>query len=358
MNATIFNNATLRLARDYFGLSQTAFGKKINTKQSIISNIENGERPLETEQVENLNEHFTADFFKNEINLPSQQLFYRKLASTSKSLVSAFESRLTLISMTITALLDIIDIPENKIPKIDLEDHHFNYEYLANEIRLKFGVLRGPIDDIVGLLEKNGVIIHFFDFDFISSDNRNFDGVSTYVQGVPLILINNKIPNSRKVFTIAHELAHLIFHFDQSNIIAESRNKEKEADSFASAFLAPKMEVQSIFKRLNKEKLFSLKKVWKMSAAAILYRTKDIGNITQDWYNKCIFWLSPYRKLEPFEFEIEKPSLLKKIIDLAQNETDFSFLKQMGFKELVVEELFSTIIPKKTNILRKLTIEL
>lgn len=355
MNATIFNNATLRLARDYFGLSQTAFGKKINTKQSIISNIENGEKPLETEQIQYLNDHFSARFFKNEINLPSQKLFYRKLASTSKSLVSAFEARLTLISMTIAHLLDIIDIPENKLPTIDLEHHRFDYEYLASEIRLKLGILRGPIEDIVTLLERNGVIIHFFDFDFISSDNRNFDGVSTYVNGVPLILINNKIPNSRKVFTIAHELAHLIFHFDF--IIPESRNKEKEADSFASAFLAPKAEVQSIFKRLNKEKLFSLKKVWKMSAAAILYRTKDIGNITQDWYNKCIFWLSPYRKLEPFEFEIEKPGMLKRIIEVAQNETDFSFLKNMGFKENVVDELFSTIIPKRINTLRKLTIE-
>ncbi|WBV55319.1 XRE family transcriptional regulator [Chryseobacterium daecheongense] len=355
MNATIFNNATLRLARDYFGLSQTAFGKKINTKQSIISNIENGERPLELEQIQNLSDQFTAKFFKSEINLPSQKLFYRKLASTSKSLVSAFEARLTLISMTVANLLDIIDIPENKIPIIDLEDHNFNFEYLASEIRLKFGVLRGPIDDIVSLLEKNGIIIHFFDFDFISGDNRNFDGVSTYVNGVPLILINNKIPNSRKVFTIAHELAHLIFHFDF--IIPESRNKEKEADAFAAAFLAPKSEVQSVFKRLNKEKLFSLKKVWKMSAAAILYRTKDIGNITQDWYNKCIFWLSPYRKLEPFEFEISQPTLLRKVIKLAQDETDFSFLKQLGFKENVVEELFSTIIPKKT-ILRKLSIEL
>ncbi|UEQ75253.1 XRE family transcriptional regulator [Chryseobacterium arthrosphaerae] len=356
MNATIFNNATLRLARDYFGLSQTAFGKKINTKQSIISNIENGERPLEIEQIQNLSDQFTAKFFKSEINLPSQKLFYRKLASTSKSLVSAFEARLTLISMTVASLLDIIDIPESKIPTIDLEDHSFNFEYLASEIRLKFGVLRGPIEDIVTLLEKNGVIIHFFDFDFISSDNRNFDGVSTYVNGVPLILINNKIPNSRKVFTIAHELAHLIFHFDF--IIPESRNKEKEADAFASAFLAPRAEVQSVFKRLNKEKLFSLKKVWRMSAAAILYRTKDIGNITQDWYNKCIFWLSPYRKLEPFEFEISHPTLLRKVIKLAQDETDFSFLKEMGFKENVVEELFSTIIPKKNNILRKLSIEL
>lgn len=356
MNATIFNNETLRLARDYFGLSQTSFGKKINTKQSIISNIENGERPLELDQTKHLNDHFTEQFFKNEVNLPSQKLFYRKLASTSKSLVSAFEARLTLISMSISRLLDIIDIPENKLPTIDLEDHKFDYEYLASEIRLKFGVLRGPINDIVSLLEKNGVIIHFFDFDFISGENRKFDGVSTYVNGVPLILINNKIPNSRKVFTIAHEIAHLIFHFDF--IISEERNKEKEADSFAAAFLAPKLEVQSIFKRLNKDKLFILKRTWKMSAAAILYRTKDIGNITQDWYNKCVFWLAPYRKQEPYEFDIEKPSLLKKIITLAQNETNFSFLKDLGFKESIVVELFSTIIPPKNTILKKLTIEL
>lgn len=355
MNTAIFNNSTLRLAREYFGLSQTAFGKKFKMSQSVVSNIENGSRPLEQEQIKGLNDFFAEHFFKNKVEIPSQKLFYRKLASTSKSLVIAFEARLTLISMIIGKLLDKVDIPENKLPSIDLEDHNFNYEYLATEIRLKLGVLRGPIDDIVKLLEKSGIIIHFFDFDFISSDNRKFDGVSTYVNGVPLILINNKIPNSRKVFTIAHELAHLIFHFDY--IIREDRDKEREANSFASAFLAPKEEVQMYFKGLSKKKLFELKSIWKISAAAILYRSMEIGNINKDWYKKCLFWLSDCRKLEPFEFQLSNPILLKKVIELAREEAGFSFLYDTGLKEEVISELFSNIMPKKITVLRKVTLD-
>lgn len=36
MNATIFNNETLRLARDYFGLSQTSFGKKLIQNSPLL----------------------------------------------------------------------------------------------------------------------------------------------------------------------------------------------------------------------------------------------------------------------------------------------------------------------------------
>ncbi len=349
-----YNNETIKLVREYLGLSQSAFAKEFKTSQSVLSNIEKGEKQLEDTLVNQLDSLFSEEFFKLEVITPIQKLYYRKFASTSKNLITSFEARLSLMVMTIEKLLDEISVPENKVPNIDLEDFNYDYEYLANEIRIKFGNLRGPINDIVSLLEKNGVIIHFFEFDFIKSDNHKFDGVSTYVSGVPVIFVNNKIPNSRKVFTIAHELGHLILHFD--SIIPPSRDIEDEANKFASAFLAPLNEVFRIFRGFNLDKLFYLKNEWKMSAAAILYRAKEIGSIKEDWYRKCVMWISKYRKNEPYEFEVSKPTLLKKMFEIAETELNFSLLHNMGFKEMVRNDLFSVILPPK-NVKLKIVLD-
>uniref|UniRef100_UPI0039A461CC ImmA/IrrE family metallo-endopeptidase n=1 Tax=Ornithobacterium rhinotracheale TaxID=28251 RepID=UPI0039A461CC len=344
-----YESESLKLVRDYYGMSQTAFAKEINLTQSKLSKIENGELELPEESVSNI-EGFTKRFFEMSYSPTAQKLYYRKLASTSKSMVSKFEARLNLISNILKYLLEHVSIPENKLPSIDAEDFNLDFEYIAEEVRIALDIPRGPINDIVASLEKAGVIIHFFDYDFITEGNRKFDGVSTYVDGVPVILINNKIPNSRKVFTIAHELGHLVMHFDY--IIHPDRDIECEANKFASAFLAPKAEVKKEFKSFNLDRLFYLKTEWKMSAAAILYRAKEIGNINDDWYRRCMVWLSNYRKREPYEFDIKTPSMLKRIIEVLKEKLDFSLLHTLGLKESVQSELLSTIYPKKERKLK------
>ncbi|MBT0552555.1 XRE family transcriptional regulator [Riemerella anatipestifer] len=353
MTQSKFNTETLKLTRFYYGLSQTAFAKKLNTTQSKLSQFENGEKLIDEkflQQIKNLENDFLSVFFTKKIYTPAQQLFYRKLVSVSKTMVSKFEARLAIVARVIEELLEEVEFPQNRIKAIDAEDFNFNFEYIAEQTRLSMGHLRGPINDIIKLLEANGVIIHFFDFDFISESNNKFDGVSTYVSGVPVIMINNKIPNSRKVFTIAHELGHLILHFD--HIIHPSRDIEREANQFAAAFLAPYIEIKGVFKRFNIDKLFSLKSEWKMSAASILYRAKEIGNINDDWYQKCMFWLSKYRKKEPYEFDLSEPKLLKTMIKLTQDADIFSFRENIGLSENTVNEIFGTILPKKETKLK------
>ena len=65
------------------------------------------------------------------------------------------------------------------------------------------------------------------------------------------IFVNKKIPNNRKPFTIAHELAHALLHeqyAESENYSAMPRNnthtdkpdEEREADVFAACLLVPK----------------------------------------------------------------------------------------------------------------------
>ncbi|KPH11846.1 ImmA/IrrE family metallo-endopeptidase [Chryseobacterium sp. ERMR1:04] len=346
MENTAYNGFSLKVVRDFYGISQSQFAKLLGISQPVISKLEKGDKNLEENHIKNFSEYFEANFFKRNVENVNPKLFYRKLSSVTKSKLGMFESRLNLFYNTILEALEIVDLDSDQLPKIDIDDYYrdvdgeykTDFEYIATEVRLKFGMGRGPIPNIIKLLEEKGVIIHFFDYDFISSDNNKFDGVSFYVKGIPVILVNNKIPNSRKVFTIAHELGHLLLHFD--DMIAIERDIESEANNFASAFLAPAKDIKSSLRQLNIEKLKSLKIEWNMSISSLVYRAYTLGTISQQTLRFWMMKLSPIRKNEPLEFEIDSPKLLKKLFQVLEQQTDHGIYKHLGFTEKMRAELF------------------
>lgn len=339
--ATLLDNELLKLARNYTGLNQKDFAEKMNISQSLISNIEKGIKPLTTEIIKNLIDEYGNTFFNQKIQQTQLKVYYRASATIAKKYTDLFEARLQIISNNIATILERVDIPENKIPFMDLETFGNEIEHLANEVRDYFGLGRKPIDDIVRLLERNGVIIQFFDFDFISSQNKNFDGVSFYVKGVPVILINSKIQNARKVFTICHELCHLICHNHAEIFISKDRDIEKEANQFASEFIAPKSSLRGEFTRLNFDKLFQLKAYWKLSVGALLYKAKQTV-LTDDQYRRWITAMSPYRKFEPHDFDISEPVLIKKMFEVFEEnlDSDENFYDTLGLSEKMFFEIY------------------
>jgi len=333
------NGSSLKTIREFYGKTQSYLAKSLGVSQPTLSKIEKGEKPLEPEQVKFFAEYFTESFFYNNIIEANPRLYYRKLSSINKSTINLFESRINLIHNAINKGLEIVDLESMKLPQIDAELFDLDFEYIATEVRLKFGMGRGPILNIVKVLEANGVIIHFFDFDFISEENRKFDGVSFYTNGTPVILINKKIPNSRKVFTIAHELGHLVMHFD--NVIHNYRDIEKEANNFAAAFLSPSKDIKPELRRLTMEKLEALKMEWNMSLSALVYRAYTLKTISEQTLRWWMMRLSPIRKNEPHEFALEDPQLLNDMLDLLKEETNDTFFADLGYSEKLQQELFN-----------------
>ena len=344
---TILKPDTIKLARNYYGYNQKDFAKRIGVSQALISQIEKGIKPLTNDIVEKLKEDFGENFFSQRVSAPLLKVYYRASASVAKKYTDLFEARLQIISNNIEELLEYVDIPENKIPQFDLEDFRNDAESLANEIRHYFALGNKPIDDLVRLLEKNGVVIYFFDYDFISNQNRNFDGVSFYVKGVPVVLINSKIQNARKVFTLAHELGHLIMHNSATTFITPDRDIEKEANTFASEFLAPKAFLRGEFSRLTLEKLFDLKAYWKISLGALLYKAKQT-TLSADQYKRWIMKLASQRKIEENDFEISSPILLKRMIEtcIADIGLEEDFFEEFGLSRQIFENVYSTIVVK------------
>ncbi len=130
--------------------------------------------------------------------------------------------------------------------------------------------------DICGVLENNGVKVFT-----PKLASEGFFGLSVAAKdGGPAVVVNvwERLSVERWIFTAAHELGHLLLHFDAYDVAKteEDLSQEKEADTFASYFLMP----DDLFDRKLEEArglplvkvVFTLKRFFRMSWQSVLYR--------------------------------------------------------------------------------------
>lgn len=125
-----------------------------------------------------------------------------------------------------------------------------NYDRVNREARAlhaKYRLKRPPFDPEF-IAEAEGYDVVYADFD--ASTSPHISGYSD--ANTNSIVVNRAISPARKIYTIAHELAHLILHRDYVHDdgrykVLPRRNfygtdkpvEEKEADAFAAEFLVP-----------------------------------------------------------------------------------------------------------------------
>ena len=75
---------------------------------------------------------------------------------------------------------------------------------------------------------------------------EGFSGFSLYEEGFPIIYVNNSTTVTRQIFTLFHQLAHLLLHTsgiessqEQERPVEEYRRTEAAVDRFASSLLMP-----------------------------------------------------------------------------------------------------------------------
>ena len=123
-----------------------------------------------------------------------------------------------------------------------------------------------PIPNVIEMLESNGVKIIEIDAP------EEFDGLSTWVGDIPIIVINKNYSIERKRFTALHELAHLVLN------IGEEADKERICHAFAGAILLPDDSLERLIgdKRNNiaHGELVSIKEQFGISVQAIMMRAQ------------------------------------------------------------------------------------
>lgn len=318
------NHKQLIFAREYRGYSQTELSSKIaGLSQSNLSKFEKGIDSLSIEVINSIISFldFPKEFFYKQIYIVSDNAHYRKKATIKKSEKINLENNNKLIGYVIDQMSDTIEFPEFKFREIDLEDG-YTPSAVAKFTRKTLSLKDQPVKDIINLFEKNGIIVIEFD-----TPISLFDGVSfTTDQGYKVIVINKNMSNDRKRFTLAHELGHIIMHSSSSFLISDYRDKEKEANEFASEFLMPEEFIRNSLMDLKLSYLKDLKYLWLTSMASIIRRARDLGCIKADKYQYYNVELSRkgYKKEEPFTVYLDSPKIFDTSYRLFKDQLDYS----------------------------------
>ena len=184
-------------------------------------------------------------------------------------------------------------------------------------------------DNYFEMLENIGINIIARDF-----KNDFYFGASSYSNKMgSFILINdsNNISEERKIFSLIHEYAHLLFHSEQYTnddfnafyISNKSDFHEKLANKFAGYFLMPKYLVNSYLESRDNVDVVEMKKYFKVSIQTLyvmLYEYKVISKLVYTDFWKKIN-VHGYKKTEPnpidkSDVEEKNSRLIKHIKDL------------------------------------------
>lgn len=322
------NNYLFALARKKASLSQKELAQKLGVSQATVSSIESGDSQITDEQLNILSRisNLPIDLFKDNSEVyPLSFNFYRKYASLKSTKREMLEAELSIREFQLDKLLKNINIPTEKLKYFDLNDFNNSPEQLAEFLRFSWKIPRGPIKNLIPIIEEAGILVLLIDI-----PTREFSGLTIKSSsGIHIIFVNKNMSIDRIRFTAAHEMGHIFMHEKTPN-----EQMEDEANKFASAFLMPKADIFLDLEKMTITKLELLKIKWKVSMTSILKRALDLGKIEKEKYDIYMRMFSKrgYRYKEPVELDLpdEKPHLLRDIFEFYRN--DFSYTENEIYK--------------------------
>jgi Zn-dependent peptidase ImmA (M78 family) len=177
-------------------------------------------------------------------------------------------------------------------------------ENLAKEVRESWKLGTDPIPNMTELLEEKGLKV------LIVPLPERVSGFTCIVAreegnaGLPVIVVNSRFPLERRRLTLAHELAHrLIDTYSLSD-----KDEEKAANVFAGAFLMPRehllREVGKQRNALGYKELIDIKRLYRVSGAALLMRLRQVSVISESILTYAFQTIARgWRTQEPEELE-------------------------------------------------------
>lgn len=317
-----FNGERLRNARIYNGISLTDLATQTDIKKQSISLYENGKNVPDYEKVRKLANilGFPYDYFfqKDRIKTHTETTYFRSQATATKKDRAAQSIKLEFIVQMYETLWNYIEFPVYKDPKLDFmgyddpldcesQEAIDEMEMAATKVRECWGVPDGPIKDLQYLLEQNGILVTGFsiDEDKIDAFSQRIivDNVDVFLIAVVLGLR----PECRLRFDMAHELGHIVLHPWSEDIESlpkeEFKARERQANMFASAFLLPRDSFSKDISQYPIDLKFYLflKKKWKVSVQAMMYRARQLDIISANQYQYMMRQVSKngWRTKEP-----------------------------------------------------------
>lgn len=358
-----FNGNRLKQARLYNGLTVEELAKKINISAQAESQYEIGkilpqfDKIIEFSKILNFPvQYFLQDY---DFNIQSGSSYFRSLMKTQKKYRTEQKTKVEFLAKLYTILEEYIDFPFLDLPQISIDEEYESPEEAAQALREHWKLGDKPITNLLRLLEAHGIIVTTFDV-----DTEDIDAFSQFFEkdGKSFFIIaysSNKQSAARINFDLAHELGHIMLHSwsdDSENMDRETfKRKENEANRFASAFLLPetsfKQDVR--FYPTNLDRYIELKKKWRVSIGAMLYRACYLAVITQSQYQYLIRIMNAknIRKQEPLDniIEIPYPRMLRDSVEMLITNDVFT-------KTELINEFYDCGLPMNSDELEKLLV--
>lgn len=312
----VFNGERLKEARYFNSLSITELAEILEVSKQMVSKYENGKAAPSAEVFFKIisNLKFPSEFYyqADNFNEKSTGTFYRSRLTSTQKQKAPSESIKRAAVIYRDFLEDFIEFPNLIKPDIpDLEDLLLkrNFEDIAKNLRSFWGLKGEPITNLLNLMEQKGFVISMLPQDMDKVDA--FGSHETINDNSFYVILSKKSNTSfyRQQFSLAHELGHWLFHADLVNPqeldAVEYREKEAEANEFASCFLLPKEEflkdISDVSITLNL--LAGLKGKWNVAIGAMLMRAYKLDAISDEQYLKLQKQISykGWRKSEPLD---------------------------------------------------------
>lgn len=338
------NGERLKKARIYRELSVSDLAEQSEcSRQSIYMYEKEKTKRVDLNTIETLAKALKfPERFLCETDMKAEigSTYFRALLTTSSKYRESQIQKMEFLADIFVFLQEYLEFPHHAIPDCAGQTP----EEAAATLRREWHLGTRPIENIVSLVESNGIIVTKF-----SVDTNDIDAFSQLVRigDEDIYLIGyseNKTAASRIHFDIAHELGHICLHGWSEDIEKidrdEFKKREKEANEFAAAFLLPG---ESFAKdaAVNPKSIpayTELKRKWKVSIQAMARRSFSLGLITMEEYQEIIRTLQRrgMRKQEPLDNMLvtASPTLLKTAVIMLLTENVFTpqeFMDELSY---------------------------
>lgn len=318
----------LRDARKVKRWSQEELGERIGVTRQAVSAFERGSRLPEpgtfsaiVEQLEQPPAYFTTE--DAPIFGDFSTRFYRKFGPDTVRRQEACDTFSQWFVQVARSFDDHVNFPAVNVPEYHVEDFgEDGIDEIAERVRADWGLGLGPISNVLALLESNGIIACRYEM-----TGEKVEAFSFWNGPRPFIFMaSEKEAGVRSRFDVAHELGHLVMHrhIETSEIQDRATLKEieRQADRFAGAFLLPKHSFPNEVFSPRLDAFVELKRRWKVSVAAMVYRCSDLGIFDEAQVLNLRKQISfrKWRTKEPLDdpriIPLENPRLLARAFDL------------------------------------------
>ncbi|WP_156372827.1 ImmA/IrrE family metallo-endopeptidase [Deinococcus sp. Leaf326] len=355
---TTFVGTRLKQAREVFGLSVESLGEMLGVTRQAVDQFEKGKEPsldVLLKLCSILNK--PASYFVRPVitSYADETVFFRKLKKAPVVEIKSAKSVAEWVGEVVYLLDKEVNFPNVNLPR-SLIRHENPLQITNDEIELSAKTLRSfwglsdlPIDNMIALLEKNGIVVVRTQL-----HSHDVDGFSVWDKAIdrPIVVLNaDKASAVRSRFDAAHELGHLVMHrwISKDKLKAYDTELEKQAHYFASCFLLPPEPFTKQVFTASMLELRSLKTYWKVSIGAMIKRLEALSLIDKDesrrvWAN---YNRRGWRTEEPFDddWQAESPSLLK---DAAEILVENDIYDNMQLLELLFPD--ENYLAKITNL--------